>query len=254
MKTMIKAVLATLFVAGLLVQPVIAQDDDKASPVEAFYCNLQDGKTMKDLAAVTERFVKWADKNDSGYTAWILTPQFANFMETPHLIWLGSWDSGNDMGKGTDAWMAGGGDIQAEFNKVLQCGGHALASSVPIHAPDGSPENGVVMFTQCSFAEGSDWSKAMAAHTQYSKAMRGLGAKNNNWLFFPMLGAAADRDFDYWGVSTFANYTDYFAAYEIYVNGGGWQKGMEAMQGKAECKIGSATVWDFKLVRSGAGS
>ena len=66
---------------------------------------------------------------------------------------------------------------------------------------------------------------------------------------FTMIGGAADRKFDYWGVSTFNSWTDYFAAYEIYVSGGGWQKQMEVMQGVALCHVGSPTVWDVKLVR-----
>ena len=78
-----------------------------------------------------------------------------------------------------------------------------------------------------------------------------MGAKNSNWLFFPMLGGSSEIDFDYWGVATFNSYTDFFAAYEIYVNGGGWQKGMELMNGVADCSMVSPSVWDVKLVRQG---
>ena len=206
---------------------------------------------MKDLMQVTERFNKWANKNDPGYSAWILTPQFAQFTETPQVVWLGAHESGNNMGKGLDAWQASGNDIQEAFNSVMTCGIHSVASSVEINVPDGPPGDGVVMFTQCSFADGSDWTKAIAAHKKYSAAMRSMGAKNSNWLFFPMLGGLRDRDFDYWGVATFKSWTDFFAAYEIYVNGGGWQKGMELMNGVADCGVGSATAWDVKLVRQG---
>jgi len=223
----------------------------KPGPVEAFFCNLQSGKSMKDLMQVTERFNKWANKNDPGYSAWILIPQFAQFTETPQVVWLGAHESGNNMGKGLDAWQASGNDIQEAFNSVMTCGIHSVASSVEINVPDGPPGDGVVMFTQCSFADGSDWTKAIAAHKKYSAAMRSMGAKNSNWLFFPMLGGLRDRDFDYWGVATFKSWTDFFAAYEIYVNGGGWKKGMELMNGVADCGVGSATAWDVKLVRQG---
>jgi len=222
------------------------------SPIEAFYCSLQPGKSMKDAMQVAQRFSKWADKNDKEYSAWMLTPQFAQFEEVPQLIWLGSYPSGDQMGKGMDAWQASGNDIQKDFDNVMACAGHALASSVEINAPDGPPGDGVVMFTECSMAEGSDRKKAVGAHKKYSAAMRSMGAKNSNWMFFPMLGGTADRDFDYWGVVTFNNWTDYFAAYEIYVNGGGWQKGMAIMNGVANCGQGTATVWDVKLVRKGA--
>jgi hypothetical protein len=254
MKAITTAVVVFTMALTTWAQSALAQEAGaKAGPVEAFYCNLQPGKSMKDLMQVAKSFNKWADKNDPGYSAWILTPQFAQFGEAPQVIWLGSNASGNEMGKAMDAWRSGGGDIQKDFDSVMSCGGHALASSIEINAPDGPPGDGVVMFTECSFADGSDWSKAVGAHKKYSAMMRSLGAKNSNWMFFPMLGGVADRDFDYWGVATFNNWTDYFAAYEMYVNGGGWKKGMEIMNGVASCGQGTASVWDVKLVRQ-AGS
>ena len=249
----ITAVVAGLALAiSVSMQSALAQEGNGSSPVEAFFCNMQEGKTMKDLMQVAGKFAKWADKNDPEYSAWILTPRFAQFAQGPQVVWLGSNPTGNSMGKGLDSWIASGNDLQEEFNRVMQCAGHGLASSVEINAPDGPPGDGVVMFSQCSLADGSDWSKAVGAHKKFSTAMRGLGAKGSNWLFFPMLGGEADRGFDYWGVSTFKSWTDYFAAYELYTNGGGWQKGMEAMKGVASCGQGTATVWDVKLVRQGA--
>jgi hypothetical protein len=234
-------------------QTALAQDEGaKPGPVEAFFCNYQPGKDMNDLMKVTQRFNKWADKNDPSYSAWILTPAYGQFTEIPQLIWLGSNPSGNEMGKAQKSWRANGGDLQKEFDSVIACGGHSVASSVQISAPDGPPGDGVVMFTQCSIDDGSDWMKAITAHKKYSASMRALGAKNSNWLFFPMIGGTADRDFDYWGVSTFSSWPDYFAAYELYVNGGGWKKGIEALSGAASCNQGSPTVWDVKLVRSAA--
>jgi len=67
-----------------------------------------------------------------------------------------------------------------------------------------------------------------------------------------MLGGSTDRGFDYWGVSFFNNWSDFFAAYGLYVNGGGWQKVMEVLAGVATCEAGSPSVWDVKLVRKGA--
>ena len=229
----------------------VAQNDAGPAPVEAFFCNFQQGKDMKDLMQVANRFSKWAEKNDPEYSAWILTPRFGQFVELPQVVWLGSNPNGNSMGKGLDTWVENGNDLQAEFDSVLACGAHGLASSVQIQAPDGPPGDGVVMFSQCELEDDESWMKAVEAHTQFSKTMRALGAKNSNWLFFPMLGGPADRDFDYWSVSTFNSWNDYFAAYELYVSGGGWQKQMEVMDDVAECEPGSPTVWDVKLVRQG---
>lgn len=252
MRPILAAVLTVAVAVSTWTQQALAQGDSGPSPVEAYFCNLQEGKTMKDVMQVADRFAKWADKNDPDYSAWILTPQFAHLAAAPHVIWLGSNPNGNSMGAGTEKWMTTGNDLQADFDKVVTCGLHGLASSIEINAPDGPPGDGVVMFTQCNIAEGSDWSKAVDAHKTYSAAMRSLGAKNSNWLFFPMLGGMENRDFDYWGVATFNSWSDFFAAYEIYVSGGGWQKAMEALQGVASCEIGTPSVWDVKLVHKGA--
>jgi hypothetical protein len=228
-----------------------AQDGAAPAPVEAFYCSFRDGKDMKDLMKAADRFSEWSRTNQPGYSAWILTPRFGQLGELPEVLWLGSSQSGDAFGKGLDAYVAGGGDIQGDFDKVVDCHAHVLASSVEVAAPDGPPGDGVVMFSQCSIEDDSDWSEALAAHRQYAADLRGLGASNSNWMFFPMLGGEADRDFDYWGVSTFNSWSDYFAAYEIYVNGGGWQKGMEAMNGVASCAQGTPTVWGVTQVRQG---
>ena len=235
------------------VQSVQAQEGGSAAVVEAFYCNLQEGKTMKDAMQAADRFAKWADKNDSSYSAWILTPQFALGSNSPQMIWLGSNPNGNDLGKGMDAWQSGGGEVAAALNAVMDCSmGHVLASSVEINAPDGPPGDGVVMFSECSYDDDGDWMKAIKAHKTFSAEMRKMGAKNSNWLFFPMLGGG-NPDYDYLGVSTFNNWSDYFAAYEMYVNGGGWQKMAELMDDVASCNGGNTpTVWDVKLVRNGA--
>jgi hypothetical protein len=251
MKRTMTAFLCFPMVLSLLAVSAQAQDEGaKPAPVEAFFCNMVPGKDMKDLMKVAQRFSEWANSNDSKYSAWILTPQFAQLAEAPQVIWLGSYPSGDEMGKGLKTWLKDGKSLQQAFDEVVQCGAHSVATSVEINAPDGPPGDGVVMFTECSIAEGSDWMKAIDAHKKYSAEMRALGAKNSNWVFFPMIGGPSERNFDYWAVSTFDGWTDYFDAFEIYVNGGGWKKGMEAMKGVASCESGSPSVWDVQLVRS----
>lgn len=233
-------------------QATQAQEGSSAAVVEAFYCNLQEGKSMKDAVKAAEGFSKWADKHDTTYSAWILTPQFAVGGDSPDMIWLGSNPNGNDFGKGMDTWQSSGGEVATALNAVMDCSmGHVLASSVEINAPDGPPGNGVVMFSECSFDDDGDWMKAVKAHKTFSGAMRKMGAKNSNWLFFPMLGGGGP-EYDYLAVSTFNSWSDYFAAYEMYVNGGGWQKMVELMDDVASCNGNTPTVWDVKLVRQGA--
>jgi hypothetical protein len=232
-------------------QSALAEEARGPAPVEAFYCKFQPGKGMSDLMPVAQRQKEWSDKNDPNYSAWILTPQFGIAGQLPQVIWLGSAPNGNDFGNGMVAWQTTATDIQKAFNAVVDCSlGHVLASSVEINAPEGIPGDGVVMFSQCSMAEGSDWMKAVDAHKAVSTAMRGMGSKGSSWAFFPMLGGG-DLDFDYFAVSTFNSWADYFAAYELYVSGGGWQKFAQTMNGVTSCNDRTPTVWDVKLVRKG---
>jgi hypothetical protein len=256
--TMMKIHLAIvwLITAALLpwTQAARAETASAASPapIEAFYCNMLPGKSMKDLMPVAERISKWADKNDPGYSAWLLTPQFGMGDKLPQVIWLGSAASGGAFGKGLDAWQATGGELAAAFGNVVDCSpGHVLASSVEISAPDGIPGDGVVMFTQCDIAEGSNRMDAIKAHKAFASEMRALGSKGSSWIFFPMLGGS-DPGYDYLGVSTFRNWSDYFDAYETYVNGGGGAKAATIFSGKADCNKVTPTVWDVKLVRKAA--
>lgn len=231
-------------------QTVQAQEAAPPAPVEAFYCNFIPGKGMKDLKPVAERMSNWAAKNDPTYSAWILTPMFAHG-KLPQVIWLGSNPNGNDFGKGMTNWLSSGTEIQAAFDAVVDCSmGHFLASSTEINAPEGIPGDGVVMFSQCTLAQGSDFSKAVAAHKMVSRDMRALGTKGSTWAFWPMLGGG-DINFDYWGVSTFNSWQDYFNAYEIYVNGGGWQKFGQHLAGVTNCMEPTPTVWNVTLVRKG---
>jgi hypothetical protein len=222
------------------------------APLEAFYCQLQDGKSMKDLTPVLDKFSKWAEKNDPGYTAWLLTRQFGMADELPQMIWLGTNPSAKNFGKGMDAWRASGDGVRASFSKVVDCSlGHVLASSIEISAPDGPPGDGVVMFTQCTLADGGSLAGAAKVHTGIAAELRKAGAKNSNWMLVPMLGGG-DLAYDYLGVATFPNWSEFFSAYEMYVNGGIMQKARNMYDGVATCGERPPSVWDVKLVRQGA--
>ena len=104
MKTTIAAVVATLAVSAGWAQTAAGKEAaNRAVPVEFFSCNFQDGKDMKDLKKVIEKFNAWSDKNNSGYSAWTLTPQFSSAELTFDIGWMGSWPDAVAFGKGMDA-------------------------------------------------------------------------------------------------------------------------------------------------------
>jgi hypothetical protein len=122
-------------------------------------------------------------------------------------------------------------------------------SSLPIHAPDGPPDDGLVMFASCSLEDGATHEAAIKAHGKASAAMRGKGMEANSWLFYPGLGMG-DVDFDYYLVSTFKDYPALGNTFEVYNNKGGWQDRMAAMKGVTSCD--SPRVYDAVQVRAGA--
>ena len=94
------------------------------------------------MSGALARFNKWSDKNDNNYGAWILTPQFKAGGLDFDFLWVGSWNTGAEMGAGMDKWMNGGasGDVGQAFNQVMDCStGHVLMTSVEVNAPDGPP-------------------------------------------------------------------------------------------------------------------
>lgn len=229
-----------------------AQDgEDRVVPVEFFACEYQDGKNMGDLKEVIAKFNKWADKNDSTYSAWTLTPQFHSGVDFD-VGWMGVWPDGKAFGVSQDTWMKGGKDIAREFNKVVDCGDrHELLSSATIHAPGGPGDDGVVMFSACTLKEGKTFRDSFEAHKKLAKAMAAKGNKAKSWLFYPGVGAG-EIDFHYWRVLGFNNYTEFGEAAEIFLNEGGWEIAMKTLGPVVSCKQPAA--FDARLARKGKSS
>lgn len=249
----VQIAVTALFAVAVSVSSVMADDhgDDVAvTPVELFACTYKKGKGMGDLNKVNAKFNKWADKHDPGYSGWTITPQFRSSTEPFHVGWIGSWDSGAEMGKGLDAWREDDDGVGAGFGQVLECNSHALMSSVEVMAPQGPPaDSGVVWFSSCTRAEGVSNEEAFAAHKQFSVAMAELGGTGQSWLFYPALGAG-DIKFDYYSVLSFASYADLGAGYDLYTRGGGYAKAAEAFAGVVSCD--SPRVYSSTQVRQGS--
>ena len=243
------AVLALVAASFGLMAPASAQQDaDRGVPVEFYACHWQDGKDMGDLDRVIKKFNKWADQRDSGYGAWLLTPQFHDDVDFD-IGWLGSWPDANDFGRLQDAWVNEGTEISAAFDEVVDCSGrHQMATSAVVNAPDGPPQNGVVMFSECAMNDGVNPVDALATHRKMGQTMRDMGSKAMAWLFYPALGVS-NENLDYWSVVAFNSYTDMGAAMEMWTNGGGWEKAAVLMAGVSTCT--STTVYDARLVRAG---
>jgi hypothetical protein len=232
-KVLFAAAFAAATVIGL---PVLAQDRQvKAAPVDFRACTFREGKGMKDLDKVAEKFRAYANKNDFSYAAWALIPEFANAV--PYDFgWLGAWPSSEAFGVSMEKWKTTGRDLAAEFAEVMDCGDrHELAMWVPITAPESSPEEGVLMIARCTLKEGKSDQDAYRAHLAFGKHMRGLGSLASSWLFYPTMGTG-DIDYDYYHAAAFYRYSDLGAAMELYANAGGHEAARKLLDPVSECR------------------
>jgi hypothetical protein len=248
MNKVLQWVAIALTVALCGAQSALAQQaQGKGAPVEFYGCNWQKGMGIEDLVKVGKKFSKWSDENNSMYSAWILTPQYQTNMGFD-VGWLGGWPDGAAMGKTQDAWISGGHQLAREFDAVVDCSKrHELATSVAVNAPKGPPGNGIVMFAGCELQDGKSGAEAVAAHKKVAEMMTGKGSKGSSWAFFPGLGNI-DTDIDYWQVIAFNNYSEFGAASDIFINGGGWRASADIFRGVTRC--GRGVMFDATLVRA----
>lgn len=223
----------------------LSQDDtNMVSPVELFTCTFKEGKGHADLEKINEKFKKWANKADPGYSAWSITPQFRTNDGEFDVGWIGSWQAGSDMGKGLDKWMSDDDGLGEAFAEVIECS-HSLVSSVAINAPAGPPDNGVVWFSSCTLQDGKNNNQAFEAHKKMSAGMRQMGGKGQSWVMYPVFGMR-DIEFDYYSVVTFNNYQELGEAWHLWTNGKGYENFGPALASVTSCD--SPRVYDARLV------
>ena len=246
MKKLLAGLVAVICAAS--VGPVFAMEwTTSAAPVDFRACNFRDGKNMSDLDKVTAKVRDYANKNDLAYTAWTLVPEYHTDLGFD-IGWLGAWPNSEAYGVSMERWKSTGKQLAAEFNQVIDCSSrHEMALSKPINAPQGTPEDGVLMFYACSLNDGVGVDQAYAAHLKAGTEMKGMGSLAVSWMFLPAIGAA-EADFDYYHVIGFYRYSDMGATMEMYFNGGGIQK-QQAILGKvSSCR--TPTVFDAISVRA----
>lgn len=245
MNTMRNAVSGMLTVLlatwGISTQADNHTENAKGVPVEFWSCSFNQGKDMNDLDEAIDAYNAWADKNDDSQVAWVMTPEFFGPENTIDVGWLGTWPDGNAWGKQQDAFDATGGKVMGGFMDAVTCSAHEMATSLGINSPEEPPENGVVLFSRCTVAEGKTPEDAVAAHRQVAAKMGGTTGANS-WLFFPGSGSSSDGSgYQYWQVLGFDNHAELGAAWENYTNAGGWKTVDATLAGITSC--GDTTTW-----------
>ncbi len=219
------------------------------APVEIYTCNFLKGKGMDDLDKVSAKWNAWMDDNDNNnYTAVTFTPQFNDPELAFDVAWLGAWPDGKAMGEGMHGMLNEGKEVIAEFYQVLECGVHAGFAAATIKAPQGPPgDTGVVVFSNCSMAEGKKPADSESALRAWGEYLKGNGIEGPIWAMWPAYGGG-NADYDFKLVAAHKDYPAFGAAFDQMTRGGGYLKMAEILGGVVDCD--TARVYDTRLRRS----
>lgn len=238
-------VITAFLAAASWVSPTFAAP--QGTPVDYRACHFRDGKTMKDLNQVTEKFRAYANKADTGYSAWTLTPQFQTDLDLD-VAWMGAWPDAEAFGVSMERWTKEGGALREEFDQVVDCSSrHLMVVSYPINAPEGTPEDGMWLFSACNLNKGVTIPQAYAAHLDAGEMMKAMGSLSTSWMMVPGIGAGPN-DPDYYHALAFYRYSDLGASVEMFVNKGGQEKRGEILNKVSSCA--SPVLFDAVSVRA----
>lgn len=245
MKKIFITVLAACLASVGWAQSVLAQKVD-ATPVEFRMCQYVEGKSLKDLDKLTTKFREYANKNDFNYAAWILSPELRTDIGWD-VAWLGAWPSGEAYGVSMEQWNSPDNNLLPLFQEVIQCKGHIMMASLPINAPSGTPEDGVVLSYPCTLNEGKSLKDAYKAHLDYGQTMKANGSLSISWMYTPMAGFGANT-IDYYHVVAFYRYADLGSTMDLFVNRGGVETRQKIIDPIATCQ--TPNVYNAMSVRA----
>ena len=244
-----------LFLMPIVFTNIYAQDNEDGAievvPVETFACHYNEGKDRSDLQKPIDEWNDWMDEHGhDNYFAILATPQYYGESKMD-FGWLGSAPSGKEMGALTDAFMAADPEIGDGFVEVMNCSSHTNYASAMIKAPPegGPPDNFVLQFANCTTSEDSEWPTVLGALDQWAAYQTEQGRKGGMWVMFPAYGEA-NEDYDFKVIYSFASHEKAGEWWDVYGNGGGWQKYGELFGDMMSCD--SARIYDVETLRKTA--
>lgn len=252
MKKKILASIVTLPLVLIGWTVALAQEDDKApyvTPVDTFTCSYNEGKGPKDLKKATANWNAWMDEQGvDNYGAITLTPYYFG-ADTFELGWLGFWTDQEAMGAGIDNYLANGTEAAGGFADAVTCKTHEHWATINVKPPKEGPgpDKFVLMFSNCTVKEGTEWSVLKPAIDKAAAYMTEQNFGNGAWMMWQVFGGGGENDWDFKWVTSYDNYTDFGKAYQHNANGGGRQKMNEIMDDMLDCD--AARVYNATTVR-----
>ena len=216
------------------------EQENRFRPIEVFACNYVGGKGMSDLKKVIGKWNAYMDgEKQHDYAAYTMTP--VHYSEWAFdVAWVGVWRDGNSMGAGLENYMATGGDIDAEFSKVVNCQSHSLYSSFRMRAGDSNDNNDtqfVAGFSDCSVREGRTMNDAFNAMQKWNAVRDEAGIVGAESWWFPGAGND-DFEADFKAVSVIPDWKTVGANYEKIIMDELWRKRSDTVGEELDCDSG----------------
>jgi len=153
--------------------------------------------------------------------------------------WLGAWKDGNAMGAGWGDYLANAGEVQAGFDAVATCQAANNFGSVRHKAPsEGTPSDGVMVFSDCKLSEGVSSSMHAANMKRWVAVLDEAGIDAGIFHWYPIFGGGGESPFDYKSVTTFADYKAFGNMYQTMTNGGLYMKRNAIFGDSVSCDVG----------------
>jgi hypothetical protein len=230
-----------------------AQEEGEAAgpsvrPAEIYGCQFREGQGWSQLEHVAGRWNAWMDANDQdGYWAYLLRPLYRSQELAFDVLWAGGWANGASMAAGLESWLAEGGEVGAEFDRVVDCDTVINFAILDVVRPLEPQATGPAIFSNCTIAEGHEFTEALGAVNAWIAYEAEHGIQANNMMLFPAFGESSDSDYDFKWVTT-SDWTTFGLSYDQYGTGGGWQKSRELFEGLLDCD--SSRLYQSIRVRS----
>ncbi len=243
------AIAGLLLAAGPGFAQVSADGMGKVVPVEVYACKYREGQGAAELDSVIASWTKFEDDNKTDtYAAYLLTPYFYGKKQDFDIIWLGAYKDGNAMGADVQNWISKGGELQAAFDKVIECDEHSAYASSMYKAPaaGSTPGSGFVTIMDCKLNEGHEYADIKAAELKWAEHLGKSKSKAGYYHWMPLFGGG-DAEFDYKVVNAYASFTEIGADFEQNANGGGRELSREIFGDIDECD--DARVYVSKSIR-----
>ncbi len=228
---------SAIILASMLVsKQTIAQE---FFAMESYACEFKDGKDLKDLLKVAEKWEKWATKTyPAPYSAYVMTPVVATYEEVPEMAWLEFSPSISGLGSNIDEWVQYDGSLVGEFDDVIKCDAHMLGSSVTLRARENTQDPGFVQLSACSSKDGVSDAQIAKADLEAAAWLDEHEIPGSNYRWYAKTGSSNQSEVDFYSIWVTNTLKERGEAIEKMMAIEGAQADVEAIYGRnslAEC-------------------